>query len=122
LTGLWIITFQLFRMPPNRLLPANFVSSPLFAGAIAGASFLAPITEETAVRGYLQTVLEKEFSPAVAIELSSFVFAIAHISQGVAWPKLLVYFLVGVTFGTMARLNDSILPSQKALDIANPKP
>jgi len=111
LAGLWIITFQLFRMPPNPLLPANFVSSPLFAGAIiAGASLLAPITEETAVRGYLQTVLEKEYTPAVAIALSSLVFATAHVSQGVAWPKLLVYFLVGVTFGTMARLNDSILP------------
>lgn len=111
LAGLWIITFQLFRMPPNRLLPANFVSSPLFVGAIiAGASLLAPITEETTVRGYFQTVLEKECAPAVAIALSSLVFAIVHISQGVAWPKLLVYFLVGVTFGTMARLNDSILP------------
>jgi len=111
LAGLWIIAVQLFRMPPNRLLPANFVSSPLFAGAIiAGASLLAPITEEAAVRGYLQTVLEREFTPAAAIALSSLVFAVAHISQGVAWPKLFVYFLVGMTFGTMARLNDSILP------------
>jgi membrane protease YdiL (CAAX protease family) len=111
LSGLWMVAFQLFRMPPNRLLPANFVSSPWFAGAIiAGASILAPITEETAVRGYLQAVLEREFTPAVAIALSSLVFAIAHVSQGAAWPKLLVYFFVGVTFGTMACLNDSILP------------
>jgi membrane protease YdiL (CAAX protease family) len=111
LAGLWIIAFQLFHIPPNPLLPANFVSSRLFVGAIiAGASLLAPITEETAVRGYLQTVLEKELTPVVAIALSSFVFALAHVSQGVAWPKFLVYFLVGVTFGTMARLNDSILP------------
>lgn len=111
LAGVWIITAQLFRMPPNRLLPANFVSSPIFAGAIiAGASLLAPITEEAAIRGYLQTVLEREFTPAMAIALSSFVFAIAHISQGTAWPKLFVYYLVGVTFGTMARLNDSIVP------------
>jgi membrane protease YdiL (CAAX protease family) len=42
--------------------------------------------------------------------LSSCVFALAHLSQGAAWPKLLVYFLVGVTFGTMAYLNNSILP------------
>jgi membrane protease YdiL (CAAX protease family) len=111
LAGVWIIAFQLFRIPPNPLLPSNFVSSRLFVSAIiAGASLLAPITEETAVRGYLQTVLEKEFTTAVAIVLSSFVFALAHVSQGLAWPKFLVYFLVGVTFGTMARLNDSILP------------
>jgi len=82
LAGLWIIAFQLFHMPPNRLLPSNFVSSPLFAGAIiAGASLLAPITEETAVRGYLHTVLEKEFIPAVATVLSSFVFAICALSD-----------------------------------------
>ena len=50
LTGLWIIAFELFHMPPNPLLPANFVSSPLFADAIiAGASFLAGITEEKEV-------------------------------------------------------------------------
>jgi membrane protease YdiL (CAAX protease family) len=111
LAGIWIIVFQLFRLPPNRLLPANFVSSPLFVAAIvAGASLLAPITEESAVRGYLQTSLEREFTPVTAVVLSSCVFALAHLSQGAAWPKLLVYFLVGVTFGTMAYLNNSILP------------
>jgi membrane protease YdiL (CAAX protease family) len=111
LAGIWIVFSQLFRMPPNRLLPENYVSSPLFAAAIiAGASLLAPIIEETAVRGYLQTVLEREFTPATAVILSSVVFAIAHVSQGVLWPKLLVYFLVGLTFGTLAYLNNSILP------------
>jgi membrane protease YdiL (CAAX protease family) len=111
LAGIWIVFFQLFRVPPNRLLPANFASSPLFAAAIiAGASLLAPITEESAIRGYLQTVLEREFTPVTAVILSSVVFAIAHVSQGAAWPKLLVYFLVGLTFGTLAYLNNSILP------------
>ena len=111
LAGIWIVFFQLFRMPPNPLLPQNFVSSRLFTAAIiAGASLLAPITEESAIRGYLQTILEREFYPVTAVILSSLVFAIAHVSQGIAWPKLLVYFLVGLTFGTMAYLNNSILP------------
>jgi membrane protease YdiL (CAAX protease family) len=111
LAGIWIVFSQLFRMTPNRLLPANFASSPLFAAAIiAGASLLAPITEESAVRGYLQTKLEGEFTPVIAVILSSVVFAMAHLSQGTAWPKLLVYFLVGLTFGTMAYINNSILP------------
>src|SRR5262249_5159338 len=111
LAGIWIVSFQLFPMPPNSLLPQNFVSSPLFTGAIiAGASLLAPITEESAIRGYLQTILEREFYPVTAVILSSVVFAIAHLSQGAAWPKLLMYFLVGLTFGTMAYLNNSILP------------
>jgi len=111
LAGLWIVAFQLFRMPPNLLLPANFTTSPfLVVGIIVGASLVAPITEESAVRGYLQTILEREFTPLTAVVLSSLVFALAHVTQGLAWPKLTVYFLVGVTFGTMAYLNNSILP------------
>src|SRR5262249_48219132 len=111
LAGLWIILFQLIRMPPNLLLPANFVSSPfLVAGIILGASLVAPIAEESAVRGYLQSVLEREFRPMTAVTLSSFVFALAHVTQGLSLPKLLVYFLVGVTFGAMAYFNKSILP------------
>jgi Type II CAAX prenyl endopeptidase Rce1-like len=42
--------------------------------------------------------------------MSSTVFAVAHVAQGIALPKLVFYFLVGVTFGTLAYLNDSILP------------
>jgi membrane protease YdiL (CAAX protease family) len=111
LAGYWIIMFQLFRMPANRVLPERFTSSPiLIVAIIIGASLVAPITEESAVRGYLQTVLEREFPPVTAISLSSLIFALAHITQGVAWPKLFIYFLVGVTFGSLAYFNNSILP------------
>jgi len=111
LAGLWIIFARLIRMPPNPLLPANFASTPLLvASIIIGASLVAPIIEESAVRGYLQTTLEGQFQPATAVMLSSFIFALAHITQGLSVSKLTVYFLVGVTFGTMAFLNDSILP------------
>lgn len=111
LAGYWIVLSQLIKMPANPLLPGNFTSSRSFIVAITiGASLVAPITEESAVRGYLQTVLERDFRPLTAVALSSLVFALAHITQGLLWPKLLVYFLVGVTFGAMAYLNNSILP------------
>src|SRR5262249_33469637 len=111
LAGYWIISFQLFRMAPNLILPQRFASSPVFIGAIIlGASLVAPITEESAVRGYLQSVLEREFSPITAIAFSSLIFALAHVSQGVAIPKLFVYFLVGIVFGSLAFVNNSILP------------
>jgi membrane protease YdiL (CAAX protease family) len=111
LAGCWIVAFQLFRMPPNRFLPGRFTTSPIFVAAIAmGASIVAPVTEESAVRGYLQTVLEQELSPITAIALSSLVFALAHVSQGVEVPKLFVYFLVGMVFGSLAYVNQSILP------------
>jgi membrane protease YdiL (CAAX protease family) len=111
LAGFWIVLARLVRMPPNVLLPGNFAFSPvLVAGIMIGASLVAPITEESAMRGYLQMILEREFQPAIAVMLSSFFFALAHVTQGLSLPKLLMYFLVGVTFGTMAYLNDSILP------------
>ena len=111
LAGLWIVLFQLFPMHGNPLLPQNFTSSPLLIAAmVIGASLLAPIVEESAIRGYLQTALEREFRPVTAILLSSAVFAIVHLTQGLAWPKLMLYFLVGITFGSLAFLSDSILP------------
>lgn len=111
LAGVWIVSARLFGMPPNLLLPANFASSPLLVASImVGASLVAPIVEESAVRGYLQTTLERKFRPVTAVMLSSFTFALAHVTQGLSLPKFLIYFLGGLTFGTMAFLNDSILP------------
>jgi len=111
LAGLWITLFQLFPTQPNPLIPTNFTSSPLFVAAITvGASLLAPITEESAVRGYLQSVLEPNFTPSIAITLSSVIFALAHATQGLVWPKLFFYFFVGVAFGALAYVNQSILP------------
>ena len=111
LVGLWITLFRLFPTQPNPLIPTNFTSSPLFIAAITlGASLLAPITEESAVRGYLQSVLERNFTPSMAITLSSVIFALAHATQGLACAKLFFYFLVGVAFGALAYVNQSILP------------
>ena len=50
------------------------------------------------------------FLTSSAVILSSLVFALAHVTQGFSPPKLVVYFLVGVTFGVIAYLNNSILP------------
>src|SRR5438067_4126689 len=111
LAGFWIVMYRLFPMKPNPLIPTTFTSSPIFIAAIiVGASLLAPISEESAVRGYLQTVLERNFAPITAVTLSSTVFALAHATQGLVWPKLLFYFLVGVAFGSLAYINQSILP------------
>jgi membrane protease YdiL (CAAX protease family) len=111
LAGLWIVTVRLFALPPNLLLPGRFTASPLLTAAVVvGASLLAPVIEESAVRGYLQSVLERDFSPVTAVLLASVVFALAHVPQGAAGPKLALYFVAGVTFGSLAYLNDSILP------------
>jgi hypothetical protein len=97
-------------MPPNVLpeyskYPALTVSAFILVG-----SLVSPLMEEAGFRGYLQVALERDFNIPVAVLLSSLFFALAHLNHGVLVPKLLVYFLVGVTFSTLAWLTDSILP------------
>lgn len=110
LAGYWIVTFQLVQMPGN-VLP-DFSKCPMLTVVLAlvMASLVSPITEESAFRGYCQMILEGEFRGAVAVLISSILFALAHVTQGFLWPKLLVYFLAGVMFGVMAYLTGSILP------------
>jgi len=114
LAGLWIVMFQLVRMPAN-ILP-DYAGYPLLTVVlvIAMASLVSPITEESAFRGYCQAILEREFSGPLAVLISSVLFALAHLTQGFLWPKLLVYFLAGLVFGVIANLTASILPGMVA--------
>jgi membrane protease YdiL (CAAX protease family) len=111
LAGYWIVLFQLVKMSPN-VLP-DFSLYPLLTTvlAIMMASLVSPITEEAAFRGYCQVILEREFAAPAAVSISSLFFALAHLTHGFFWPKLLVYFLVGVVFGVTAYLTKSTLPA-----------
>jgi CAAX protease family protein len=112
LAGYWIVLFQLVKMPSN--LFADMSSYPRFTVAlmIVMGSLVAPFMEEAGFRGYFQVALEREMRAPLAIVLASLVFTLAHgPTQGFWWPKLLFYFLVGVTFGTIAYLANSILPA-----------
>lgn len=112
LAGYWIAFFQLINMPPN--IFADMASYPRLTVAlmIVMGSLVAPFMEEAGFRGYFQVALEREMRAPLAIVLASLVFTIAHgPTQGFLWPKLLFYFLVGVAFGTIAYLTNSILPA-----------
>lgn len=111
LAGYWIVLFRLFAMPPNAL--PNMSSYPRMTVAlmILMGSLVSPFMEEAGFRGYFQVALEREFRGSVAVIVSSLVFAFAHFSHGILWPKLLVYFLAGVTFGATAYLTNSTLPA-----------
>jgi membrane protease YdiL (CAAX protease family) len=110
LSGCWIVLFQLVRMSPNVL--ADISEYPFLTVALVGvtASLAAPLSEEAAFRGYFQGPLERQFSAPVAVVMSSILFALAHGIHGFFWPKLLVYFLAGLSFGGTAYLTKSILP------------
>lgn len=111
LAGLWIVLFQLVKMPPNALPDVSSYPRLTVALIILMGSLVAPFMEEAAFRGYFQVALEQEFRGSIAVIISAFVFALAHLSHGLLWPKLLVYFLVGVVFGAIAYLTASTLPA-----------
>ncbi len=110
LSGLWIVGTQLIKMSPNAIpnpagYPALTVAVLLLTSIVA-----APFSEEPAFRGYLQTTLERYFAPVTAVAVSSLFFMLAHVTQGVFIPKMVVYYLAGALFGTIAFKTKSILP------------
>jgi len=111
LAGLWIVLFQLVKMPPNVI--DDFSKYPKLTAAlvVVTASLVSPLTEEAAFRGYCQSILEREFAGTPAILISTVFFTAAHLVHGLFWPKLLVYFLVGIVFGVTAYLTKSVLPA-----------
>ena len=109
LAGYWIVFFQLTRTPANALTDMSRYPLLTVVLVTAMASLVSPICEEIAFRGYAQQILESRFSGAVAVILSSLLFMLAHANHGLYWPKLTVYFLVGVVFGAIALLTNSIL-------------
>jgi len=111
LAGFWIVLFQLVKMPPNVIDDFSKYPSLTAAAVVVMASLVSPITEEAAFRGYCQSILEREFSGTPAILISTVFFTAAHVVHGLLWPKLLVYFLVGVVFGATAYLTKSVLPA-----------
>ena len=110
LAGLWIVLFQLVKMPPNVI--DDFSKYPALTAVLVVviASLVSPLTEEAAFRGYCQSILEREFAGPPAILISTVFFTAAHVVHGLLWPKLLVYFLVGVVFGVTSYLTKSVLP------------
>jgi membrane protease YdiL (CAAX protease family) len=111
LAGCWIVLFRLVKMPPNALPDMSSYPRMTVALMILMGSLVAPFMEEAGFRGYFQVALEREFHGSVAVIVSSLGFALAHFAHGILWPKLLVYFLVGVAFGATAYLTNSTLPA-----------
>ena len=110
LSGLWIVLFQLVKMPGNssdfsRYPPLTVVAA-LTVAALSGA-----ISEEAGFRGYFQGTLERYLPAPLAIAICAAVMAPEHAStQGFVWPTVLFYLLVDAMLGTSAALTKSILP------------
>ncbi len=70
-------------------IPGGWIPLALFLGVVV------PIVEEFGFRGWIQRRFERASSPAVAITLTAFIFAVAHL-QLLGLPTR---FVAGVVFG-----------------------
>jgi len=111
LTGLWIVLFQTGAMRGNPLPDLSRYPAPTVAAVLVMASLVGAFVEEVAYRGYLQVLLEREFSAPAAILLGAVALAPGHgATQGFAWATVLFYLLVDVMLGVTAYLCDSVWP------------
>jgi membrane protease YdiL (CAAX protease family) len=112
LVGLWIVLARLVRMPGSVLPDMSAYPRLTVLLMLAMGSLVSPICEQAGLWGYCQTRLEREFPSIVALILTSALFAILPHPpfHTPLLPKLLFFFLTGLTFSLMARLTNSILP------------
>lgn len=103
----WIETFDLAKLF-DRSLGERAVLALV-------ATLLAPLCEEIAFRGYLQTTILVRRTPAVAIAGSTVLFAIIHLDP-VRLPALLV---LGSLFGWLAWRSGSLWPAIAAHAVNN---
>jgi membrane protease YdiL (CAAX protease family) len=111
LTGVWIVLFQTGLMRGNALPAYSRYPMLTVAPVLVMASLVGAFVEEAGFRGYVQVMLEREFSAPVAIAIAVLAIAPGHgLTQGFAWPTLLFYFLVDAMLGVIAYLCKSVWP------------
>ena len=110
LAGWWIVLYRLIPTHPNPLPDISMYTTMTTAAALIIGSIVSPVFEEIACRGYCQVMLQCITRPVTAVLLSSIIFALLHFTQGVAVSKFIVYFMVGLVFGIMAYITNSIFP------------
>ena len=112
LSGFWIVLARLIRLPGSVLPPATGAPEFVVVAAVVAGASISPLCEQAGIWGYGQVMLRRAFNRRSAIILSALIFAVApHPPFGVPLlPKILFFFLVGLTFSLTADLTESILP------------
>ena len=115
--GLWALVVAMRVV--NRLVHLPSVESSASAQlplltlvlALPMGALVAGVVEETAFRGYMQGPLERRYGPALAIVVTSAIFAAVHLTHHEVTLIILPYLAAaGAVYGTLAYLTDSILP------------
>ena len=114
-TCLWLLYAALGNLGGAPTSPGREAALPagvLFIFLLVSAAVTA-IGEEGGLRGFAQARLERRFGPRVAIVASTLAFVLIHATHGL--PMLVrmapFYVAVGVVYGLLAYLTQSILPA-----------
>lgn len=75
-------------------------------GRLFMVGFAAPVIEEFAFRGFIQSRLERAFSPVEAIVIQGALFSVSHLLPW-SFPS---HFLMGVALGYLAHTTRSLYP------------
>ncbi len=111
LAGLWVVLFQIARLPARALLDYSRYPLVSVVLALVMASLVNAVAEEAMFRGYFQGALERQVGGLAAILITTLVMAPEHaLTQGFVWPTLLFYFATDLMLGATAYLTQSILP------------
>jgi membrane protease YdiL (CAAX protease family) len=112
LAGWWMLISRLANISGAALPDMSKYPWPTTVLAIAIGTLVSPILEQAGLWGYCQVMLEREFSGTTAVVVTAILFALLpHPPMHVTiWPKLILFFVAGLTFGAMAYLTGSILP------------
>jgi membrane protease YdiL (CAAX protease family) len=76
------------------------------------SALVAGIAEEAGFRGYMQVPIERSHGFAVAVLISGFCFALFHFTH--SWMAIALvpaYMIISLVYGSLAFVNDSILPN-----------
>lgn len=91
---------------------SEFTTPAMRFSALLMGAFVSGVVEEAAYRGYMQSQLEARFGVGMAIAITSVVFALSHITHGLA-PMLLMapgYIMAAVFYGLLAHRTGSLVP------------
>lgn len=112
LSGLWIVLAGVIRLPGSVLPSMTGVPVFVVVAAVAAGAAISPLCEQAGIWGYGQVMLRRDFGRGAAIVLSALIFAVGpHPPFGVPLaPKIIFFFLVGLTFSITADVTGSILP------------
>lgn len=96
------------------LLDAS-ASPVVFAGLVLTVAVIAPVAEEIIYRGLLYRAFRDRAGVPVALLLSGFVFAIAHLEQ----DHLLALWFIGVVLAWVTERSGSLIPAMAAHGLYN---